>query len=189
MKHTDATGSRASLNICLTYTKKESWSAPWRYPNTWIIIGVIGAVWSIHLSRLGHVGGCTVDGLPLITASTTRLPFIHVRSVGNQTAYSEDDHVNSVAPGTSSGWEEPWGTKADQEELQCQSSGKPIENQWKPWKAMGCPVSGGFCGFDNRCIPCSYWWTLSSVCSSTSLSKLLSFHAGWTRFAKHIVTI
>ena len=66
---------------------------------------------------------------------------------------------------------------------------KTHENQWKPWKAMGCPVSGGFCGFDNRCIPCSYWWTLSSVCSSTSSSKLLSFHAGWTRFAKHIVTI
>ena len=39
------------------------------------------------------------------------LPFIHVRSVGNQTAYSEDDHVNSVAPGTSSGWEEPKRTK------------------------------------------------------------------------------
>ena len=187
MKHTDATGSRASLNICLTYTKKESWSAPWGYPNTWIIIGVIGAVWSIHLSRLEHVGGCTVDGLPLITASTTRLPFIHVRSVGNQTAYSEDDHVNSVAPGTSSGWEEPWGTKADQEELQCHHP----ENHWKPMKTMenmGCPVSGGLCGFDNRCIPCSYWWTLSSVCSSTSLSKLLGFHAGWTRFAKHIVT-
>ena len=54
---------------------------------------------------------------------------------------------------------------------------------------MGCPVSGGLCGFDNRCIPCSYWWTLSSVCSSASLSKLLSFHAGWARFAKHIVTI
>ena len=66
---------------------------------------------------------------------------------------------------------------------------KTHENQWKPWKVMGCPVSGGFCGFDNRCIPCSYWWTLSSVCSSTSSSKLLSFHAGWTRFAKHIVTI
>ena len=72
-------------------------------------------------------------------------------------------------------------------------SGKPIENQWKPWKVMGCPVGGGLCGFDNRCIPCSYWWTLSSVCSSTSLSKLLSFHAGWMRFAKahsdHIVTL
>ena len=52
-----------------------------------------------------------VDGLPLITASITRLPFIHVRSVGNQTACSEDDHVNSVAPGTSSGWEEPKRTK------------------------------------------------------------------------------
>ena len=52
-----------------------------------------------------------VDELPLITASITRLPFIHVRSVGNQTAYSEDGHVNSVAPGTSSGWEEPKRTK------------------------------------------------------------------------------
>ena len=64
-----------------------------------------------------------VDGLPLITASTTRLPFIHVRSVGNQTAYSEDDHVNSVAPETSSEVKGPeadvGGTKADQEELQC----------------------------------------------------------------------
>ena len=100
-----------------------------------------------------------VDGLPLITASITRLPFIHVRSVGNQTAYSEDDHVNSVAPGTSSGWEEPN------------------------------PAGGRLCGFVNRCISCSYWWTLSSVCSSTSLSKLLSFHAVWMRFAKHIVTI
>ena len=69
------------------------------------------------------------------------------------------------------------------------SFGKPMKTQWKPWKVMGCPVSGGLCGFDNRCIPCSYWWTLSSVCSSTSLSKLLSFHAGWMRFAKHIVTI
>ena len=126
-----------------------------------------------------------VDGLPLITASTTRLPFIHVRSVGNQTAYSEDDHVNSVAPGTSSGWEEPKRTKRN-----CNAIiRKTHENQWKPWKVMGCPVSGGFCGFDNRCRPCSYWWTLSSVCSSTSLSKILSFHAGWMRFAKHIVPI
>ena len=48
-----------------------------------------------------------VDGLPLITASTTRLPFMYVRSVANQTAYSEDDHVNSVASRASSGWEEP----------------------------------------------------------------------------------
>ena len=52
-----------------------------------------------------------VDGLPLTTPSTMRLPFIRDRSVGNQTAYSEDDHVNSVAPGTSSGWEEPKRTK------------------------------------------------------------------------------
>ena len=71
-----------------------------------------------------------VDGLPLITASTTRSPFIHVRSVGNQTAYSEDDHVNSVAPGTSSGWEEPKRTKRN-----CNAIiRKTHENRWKPWK-------------------------------------------------------
>ena len=79
------------------------------------------------------------------------------------------------------------GTKADQEELQCHHS----ENPWKPMKTMeshGLPCKWWVFWFDNRCRPCS-WWTLSSVCSSTSLSKLLSFHAGWTRFAKHIVTI
>ena len=71
-----------------------------------------------------------VDGLPLITASTTRLPFMHVRSVGNQTAYSEDDHVHSVAPGTSSGWEEPKRTKRN-----CNAIiRKTHENQWTPWK-------------------------------------------------------
>ena len=71
-----------------------------------------------------------VDGLPLITASTTRLPFIHVRSVGNQTAYSEDDHVNSVASRASSGWEEPKRTKRN-----CNASiRKTHENQWTPWK-------------------------------------------------------
>ena len=60
-----------------------------------------------------------VDGLPFVTASTTRLPFIHVRHdrhVGNQTAHNECDRVNSFLSGTSSGWEEP---KRDQEELQC----------------------------------------------------------------------
>ena len=83
-----------------------------------------------------------VDGLPLITASTTRSPFIHVRSVGNHTAYSEDDHVNSVAPGTCSGWEEPKRTKRN-----CNAIiRKTLENHWKPWKVMGCPVSGGFVG-------------------------------------------
>ena len=168
MKHTDATGSRASLNICLTYTKKESWSAPWRYPNTWIIIGVIGAVWSIHRSRLEQVGGCRWTTLE-ITASTTRLPFIHVRSVGNQTAYSEDDHVNSVASRASSGWEEPKRTKRN-----CNAIiRKTHENQWKPWKVMGCPVSGGFVGLTTvvypvhidelwvRCVrarPCQNYW-------------------------------
>ena len=53
-----------------------------------------------------------VDGLPLNTTSTTRFPLIHVRIVGNHTTYCEDDHVNSVAPGTSSGWgQEPRRTK------------------------------------------------------------------------------
>ena len=71
-----------------------------------------------------------VDGLPLITASTTRLPFIHVRSVANQTAYSEDDHVNSVASRASSGWEEPKRTKRN-----CNAIiRKTHENQWTPWK-------------------------------------------------------
>ena len=122
-----------------------------------------------------------VDGLPLITASTTRLPFIHVRSVGNQTAYSEDDHVNSVAPGTSSGWEEPWGTKRN-----CNAIiRKTHENHGK------------------HGLPCRWWvwqplYTLFILMNSEfgvfehvlcPLSKLLSFHAGWMRFAKHIVTI
>ena len=75
-----------------------------------------------------------VDGLPLTTASITRLPFIHVRGVGNQTAYSEDDkdHVNSVAPGTSS---EAGGTKAGRGELQAhhpKKTCKTIENHGLP---------------------------------------------------------
>ena len=77
-----------------------------------------------------------VDGLPLITASTTRLPFIHVRSVGNQTAYSEDHHDNSVAPKTSSEVKGPAadvrGIKEDQEELQ----GHHLWNRGTPWKTM-----------------------------------------------------
>ena len=151
-KHTEAIGSRASVNTCLTYTKKESWSAPWRYPNTWIVIGVIGVTGvglqtqkseKLHASK-GVGRGIydlfilaawnkleDVDGLPFVTASTTSLPFIHVRHdrhVGNQTVCNEDDHVNSFLPGTSSGWEEP---KRDQEELQCH---RP-ENHWKAWKS------------------------------------------------------
>ena len=73
-----------------------------------------------------------VDGLPFVTASTTSLPFIHVRHdrhVGNQTVCNEDDHVNSFLPGTSSGWEEP---KRDQEELQCHHP----ENRWKLLKTQ-----------------------------------------------------
>ena len=73
-----------------------------------------------------------VDGLPFVTASTTSLPFIHVRHdrhLGNQTVCNEDDHVNSFLPGTSSGWEEP---KRDQEELQCHHP----ENRWKLLKTQ-----------------------------------------------------
>ena len=106
-----------------------------------------------------------VDGLPLITASTTRLPFIHVRSVGNQTAYSEDDHVNSVAPGTSSGWEEPKRTKRNYNAIMR----KTIEHRRK---SMPCPVRGRFC---SRCKLCSNWGTLSATCSNMSLSKLLTW--------------
>ena len=183
MKHTDATGSRASLNICLTYTKKESWSAPRRYPNTWVIIGVIGAVWSIHRSRLEQVGGCRWTTLDYRKHHAFA---IHSRPKcwkPNRLQWGWPCSLRCTRNVFRMG-----GTKADQEELQCHHS----ENPWKPMKTMenmGCPVSGGLCGFHNRCIPCSCWWTLSSVCSSTSLSKLLSFHAGWMRFAKHIVTI
>ena len=138
------------LNTCLTYTKEEFWSAPWRYLNIWVIVGVIGVGLQTQKSQnlLASKGVCRgiyydlfilatwskledVDGLLLTTASTTHLPFIHVRHdrhVGNQTAHNEDDHVNSILPGTSSGWEEP---KRDQEELQCH---RP-ENHWKAWKS------------------------------------------------------
>ena len=49
---------------------------------------------------------------------------------------------------------------------------KTIENHWKPRKSMPCPVRGRFC---SRCKLCSNWGTLSSTCSSMSLSKLLSW--------------
>ena len=74
-----------------------------------------------------------VDGLPLTTPSTMRLPFIRDRSVGNQTAYSEDDHVNSVAPGTSSGWEEPKRTKRNYCNAMIWNSLKSSENHVKYW--------------------------------------------------------
>ena len=78
-----------------------------------MIIGVIGAgckarwqttsrildLWSIDLSRLEHVDG---EGLPFDYHKHHMFlfPLVHVRSVGSQIAYSEDDNVNSVAPGT-----------------------------------------------------------------------------------------
>ena len=64
-------------------------------------------------------------------------PFVHVRRVGNETAYSVDDNVNPVAPGTSA---EAAGTKADQEELQGhhpKTTWKNMENRRKPWLAVG----------------------------------------------------
>ena len=109
-----------------------------------------------------------VDGL--ITASITRLPFIHVRSVGNQTAYSEDDHVNSVAPGTSSGWEEPKRTKRN-----CNAIIRKTHENINEYHGK-------------HGLPCRWWvlWVwqplytlfilmhseIGVVCSSTSLSKL-----------------
>ena len=128
-----------------------------------------------------------VDWLPLITASITRLPFIHVRSVGNQTAYSEDDHVNSVASRVSSGWEEPKRTKRN-----CNAIIRKTHETHEHHGKHG--------------LPCKWWvmwvwqplYTLFILMNSEfgvfehvlcPLSKLLSFHAGWMRFAKHIVTI
>ena len=156
-KHTDAIGSRASVNTCLTYTKKESWSAPWRYPNTWtwIVIGVIGVGLQTQKSEKLHASKGVgrgiydlfilaawnkledVDGLPFVTASTTSLPFIHVRHdrhVGNQTAHNKYHHANSFLPGTSSGWEEPKRTKRNCNAIIRET----IDNHWKPWKTMPC---------------------------------------------------
>ena len=124
-----------------------------------------------------------VDGLPLITASTTRLPFIHVRSVANQTAYSEDDHVNSVAPGTSSGTmrnqSRPRGTAMP-------SFGKPMKTNehhgkhglpckwwvmwvWQPLYTLFILMNSEFGVFERVLVkttelPC--WW--SEVCKAHS---------------------
>ena len=126
-----------------------------------------------------------VDGLPLITASTTRLPFIHVRSVANQTAYSEDMliplHQERLQDGRNQSG--PRGTAMP-------SSGKPMKTNENHGK---------------HGLPCRWWvwqplYTLFILMNSEfgviehvlcPLSKLLSFHAGWKRFAKpkHIVTI
>ena len=104
----------------------------------------------------------------------------------SRAAYSEDDNVNSVAPETSSEVKGPetdvGGTKANQGKLQCHHA----ENHWKPQQNMPCPVRGRFC---SRCKLCSNWGTLSSTCSSMSLSKLLSWSfSGWMRFARRTVT-
>ena len=80
----------------------------------WQTTSRIFDLWSIDLIRLEHVDG---EGLPFDYHKHHKFlfPLVHVRSVGSQIAYSEDDNVNSVAPRTSS---EAGGTKADQEELQ-----------------------------------------------------------------------
>ena len=114
MIHTDAIGSRTHLNV--SKHKKESWNvpAPWKYQKTGVIIGVFGAglqspltnnfahlldLWSNDLIRLEHVDG---EGLPFDYHEHHMFlfPLVHFRSVGSQIAYSEDDNVNSVAPGT-----------------------------------------------------------------------------------------
>ena len=142
-----------SLNICLkivwkTFAKKESWSEPWRYQNTFfMIVGVIGTGLQsprtnnfTHL-RVEQVGGWPRTTLPWITASTMhfRCHWVMLQCCKPQrskAACSEDDNVNSVAPETSSEVKGPkadvGGTKADQEELQCHHA----ENHWKPLKTM-----------------------------------------------------
>ena len=144
------------LNTCLTYTKEEFWSAPWRYLNIRVIVGVIGVGLQTQKSQnlLASKGVCRgiyydlfilatwskledVGGLLLTTASTTHLPFIHVRHdrhVGNQTAHNEYDRVNSFLPGTSSGWEERKLTKRN-----CNAIiRKTIENHCRPWFCSCC---------------------------------------------------
>ena len=126
-----------------------------------------------------------VDGLPLITASTTRLPFIHVRSVGNQTAYSEDDHVNSVAPGTSSGWEEPKRTKRN-----CNAIiRKTHENIHEHHGKHGLPCKWRVMWVWQPLYTLFFLMNSEFGVFEHVLVKLLSFHARWMRFAKHIVTI
>ena len=165
------TGKRANLNNCLTYTKKESWRTPERYPCTWIIMVSLGWIYDLFILATQNKLE-DVDGLPLNTTSTTRFPLIHVRIVGNHTTYCEDDHVNSVAPGTSSGWgQEPKRTKRNCNAIIRNSLNHHL-NYWTQWKTMPCvhlDVLGRFC---SRCELCSNW-TLSWTCSSTPLSKLL----------------
>ena len=70
------------------------------------------------------------------------------------------------------------------------SFGKPMKTDEHPWK-HGLPCRWWV--WQLLYTPCSYWWTLSSVCPSMSLSKLLSFHASLNEVCKahsaHIVTL
>ena len=166
-----ASGSRANLNNCRTYTKKESWRTPERHPHTIIIIGVIGVdLWSIYLSHPEQVGGRTW--------TTVEYHKHHALPIDSRPNCWKPHHLlwgwpcqlrctrNVFRMGT--------GTKADQEELQCHHP-ELTENHWNyrtQWYNMPClhlDVLGRFC---SRCELCSNW-TLSWTCSSTPLSKLL----------------
>ena len=131
-----------------------------------------------------------VDGLPLNTTSTTHFPLIHVRIVGNHTTYCEHDHVNSVAPGTSSGWgQEPRRTKRNCNAI-IRNSRKNHFNYWTQWKTMPClllDVLGRFCS------RCESLWTLFKLNAQLNmfkhaLVKTTKAHAGWIKLARHTVT-
>ena len=83
------------LNICLkivwkTFAKKESWSEPWRYQNTCMIVGVIGTGLqsprtnnSTHL-RVEQVGDMAKDYITMNYHKHHALPLlVHVRSVAS----------------------------------------------------------------------------------------------------------
>ena len=85
-----------SLNICLkivckTIAKKESWSEPWRYRNTCMIVGVIGTgLQSPRTNNFTHLRVEQVGAWPkdYITINYHKhhelpLPLVHVRSVAS----------------------------------------------------------------------------------------------------------
>ena len=150
-KHSDAwcmpVEAEQNLGNCRTYTEKESWRTPERYPHTMIIIGVIGVdLWSIHLSHPEQVGGCRW--------TTVEYHKHH--------AFPTDSRPNCWKP-----HHLLWGwpcqlrctrnvfrmgarTKADQEELQCHHPEltENRRNYQTQWYNMPCLVLGRFC---SRC--------------------------------------
>ena len=136
-----------------------------------IIIGVIGVdLWSIHLSHPEQVGGCRW--------TTVEYHKHHAFPIDSRPNCWKPHHLlwgwpcqlrctrNVFRMGT--------GTKADQEELQCHHP-ELTENHWNyrtQWYNMPCLELGRFC---SRCEVSSSLITLSSTCSSTSLSKLISW--------------